>query len=517
MSNPNWPEGSSPFPGSSQQPADPNLQPGQQPPFISQPAQPGGYPYSQPAAPSQPFNPYGQPAQPAFDPNAAPAEQTQQPELPSQPLYPYGQPAAPSQPLYPYGQPAAPSQPLNPYGQYGQPSQTLPGQPGQFGPPSQALPGGMPMAQSRGMPRGLIIGSIVALVILLLAGSGTAFAVTQVQPAAANAAAKFCTALKSQDYTTAYSELSAKLKGQYSQTQFTQDMSALDKADGSVTTCQQSSGSNAYTYSLGSSTATDLILIARGSNSLQGLVHMTNAGNLVSANWKVDAIDTSLLGVNLKALEATTAFCAALQNKDYTTAFTSFGIPPTSLKTVADFKDSAALWDQIDGAITACSVSGLGSSNDDASASLNISVTRAKSGAHSSAIALNANGTTWKISSLDAAVFGTDVGAARTATLFCADLSSGKYADAYALLSSGFVGSSTESEIVDAFSGKADGIKWSGCTVDVSTYHVSGSSASISVKVTLVLVATGQSASGPVELSLVKSGDTWKIDNLKLM
>ncbi|MGZ3673479.1 MAG: hypothetical protein ACXVCO_04155, partial [Ktedonobacterales bacterium] len=323
MSNPNWPEGSSPLPGSSQQPADPNLQPGQQPPFISQPAQLGGYPYSQPAAPSQPFNPYGQPAQQAFDPNAAPAEQTQQPDAPSQPLYPYGQPAAPSQPLYPYGQPAAPSQPLNPYGQYGQygqPSQTLPGQPGQFGPPSQALPGGMPMAQSRGMPRGLIIGSIVALVILLLAGSGTAFAVTQVQPAAATAAAKFCTALKSQDYTTAYSELSAKLKGQYSQTQFTQDMSTLDKADGSVTTCQQSSGSNAYTYSLGSSTATDLILIARGSNSLQGLVHMTNAGNLISADWKVDAIDTSLLGVNLKALEATTAFCTALQNKDYTTA-----------------------------------------------------------------------------------------------------------------------------------------------------------------------------------------------------
>ncbi|MGZ3677076.1 MAG: hypothetical protein ACXWQR_00725, partial [Ktedonobacterales bacterium] len=74
---------------------------------------------------------------------------------------------------------------------------------------------------------------------------------------------------------------------------------------------------------------------------------------------------------------------------------------------------------------------------------------------------------------------------------------------------------STESEIVDLFSGKANGVKWAGCTVDVSTYHVSGSSASISVKVTLVLVATGQSASVPAELSLVKSGDTWKIDDLK--
>lgn len=457
MSNPNWPEGSSPFPSGSQQPVDPSAQPGQQPPFMP----------------------------------------------------------PPSQPLYPYGQPAAPSQPLYPYGQYGQPSQTLPGQPGQFGPPSQTLQGGMPMGQSRGMPPVLIIGSIVALVILLLAGSGTAFAVTQVQPAAANAASKFCTALKSQDYTTAYSELSAKLKAQYTQSQFTQDMSILDKADGSVSTCQQSSASDAYAYSLGSSTATDLILISRGSNSLQGRVHLTNAGNFVSATWNVDAIDTTLLGVNLKALDATTAFCSALQSKDYSTAFSAFATPPTSLKTVADFKDSAALWDQIDGSITACSISGLGSSNDDTTANLTLSVTRAKSGAHTSAISLSASGTTWMISSLDAGVFGTDLGAARTAKLFCADLSAGKYADVYALMSSDFVGASTASEFADVFSGKNGGIKWSGCTVDLSTYSVSGSDASITVKVTLVLLSTGQSVTGPLQLKLVKTGDAWKINDFK--
>lgn len=502
MSNPNWPEGSSPFPGGNQQPIDPNAQPGQQPPFVSQPMQPGGYPYGQPAAPSQPLYPYGQPAQQAFDPNGAPTEQTPQPAAPSQPFYPYGQPAAPSQPLYPYGQ-------------YGQPSQTLLGQPGQFGPPSQALPGSMPMAQSRTMPRGLIIGSIVALVILLLTGSGTAFAVTQVQPAAANAAVKFCTALKSQDYSTAYTELSTTLRGQYTQAQFTQDMGTLDKADGSVTTCQQSSASNAYTYSLGSSTATDLILIARGSNSLQGQVHLTNAGNLVSANWQIDAIDTSLLGVNLKALEATTAFCSALQSKDYATAFAAFAIPPSALKTVADFNDSGRLWDQIDGSITACSVSGIGASNDDASANLTISVTRAKTGVHTSAISLSGSGANWKISSLDATVFGTDLGGARTATRFCADLSGGKYADLYSLLSSDFVGTSTESDWADLFSGKANGIKWSGCTVNLSTYSVSGSEASVSLKMTLELVSTGQSVSAPLELKLIKSGDAWKINDLK--
>ena len=470
MSNPNWPESSS-FPSSSQQPADPTAQPGQQPPFMPQPSQPLGYPY--------------------------------------------GQPAAPSQPLYPYGQPAAPSQPLYPYGQYGQPSQTLPGQPGQFGPPSQTLSGGMPVGQSRGMPRGLIIGSIVALVVLLLAGSGTAFAVTQMQPAAANAAVRFCTALKSQDYTAAYSALSTKLKTQYTQTQFTQDMGMLDKADGAVSTCQQSTASNAYSYSLGSSTATDLILISRGSNSLQGQVHLANAGNFVGANWQVDAIDTSLLGVNLKALEATTAFCSALQTKDYSTAFAAFATPPTSLQTAADFKDSGALWDQIDGSVTACAVSALGSSNDDTTASMTLSVTRAKSGAHTSAISLSANGTDWKISHLDAGVFGTDLGAAHTAKLFCSALSAGKYADVYALLSSDFVGPATESEIADVFSGKNGGIKWSGCTVDLSTYSVSGSDASITVKVTLVLLSTGQSVTGPLQLKLVKTGDVWKVNDFK--
>lgn len=521
MSNPNWPEGYSPFPGGSQQPADPNAQPGQQPPFIQQPAQPGSYPYSQPAAPSQPLYPYGQPAQQTFDPNAAPTEQTPQPAAPSQPLYPYGQPyqpyeqpAAPSQPLYPYGQPAAPSQPLYPYGQYGPPSQTLPGQPGQFGPPSQALPGMMPVAQSRGMPRGLIIGSIVALVILLLAGSGTAFAVTQVQPAAANAAAKFCTALKSQDYTTAYSELSTKLKGQYTQAQFTQDMGTLDKADGAVTTCQQSSASNAYTYSLGSSTAADLILISRGSNSLQGQVHMANSGNLVSASWQVDAIDTSLLGVNLKALEATTAFCTALQNKDYSTAFASFATPPSSLKTVTDFKDSGALWDQIDGSITACSISGLGSSNDDASASLSISVTRAKSGAHTSAISLSASGAAWKISSLDAAVFGADLGPLTIGTQFTNDISAGKLSAAYSLTSSDFQSSFTLSQFTQYWQLPA-GLKLT-FKAELDTYKVPGSTGTYQASVKLADTATGASVALSMTLSFTKDGGTWKLSEFSI-
>lgn len=371
------------------------------------------------------------------------------------------------------------------------------------------------MGQSRGVPRGLIIGSIVALVILLLAGSGTAFAVTQVQPAAANAAVKFCTALKSQDYTTAYTALSAKLKSQYTQAQFTQDMGALDKAVGSVTTCQQSSASNAYAYSIGSSTATDLILIARGSNSFQGQLHLTNAGNVLSANWQVDAMDTSLVGVNLKALEATSSFCTALQSKDYSTAFAAFATPPTSLKSATDLKESGALWDQIDGSITTCSVTSLGSTNDDTTANLNISVSRTKSGAHTSALSLTANGGTWKISSLDAGVFGSDLGGFRAVTAFCTDLSTGKYADAYALLSSDLVGSATQSEIVDTFSGKADGIKWSGCTLDSSTYHVSGSEATVSGKMTFVLVSTGQHVSLPIPFTVVKSGDAWKINSFK--
>ncbi len=488
MSTPNWPEGSSPFPGGSQQPAEPGAQPGQQPTFVPQPTQPEGYGYGQPAAPSQPLYPYGQYGQPS---------QTL-PGMPGQ----YGQPSQ--------GLPGMP-------GQYGQPSQTLPGgmPMGQFGPASQALPGGMPMGQPRSMPRGLIIGAIVALVILLLAGSGTAFAVTQMQPAAAHAADKFCTALKSQDYTTAYTALSAKLKSQYTQEQFTQDMGALDKAAGSVTTCQQSSASNAYTYSIGSSTATDLILIARGSNSFQGLLHLTNAGNVISANWQVDAMDTSLVGVNLKALEATSAFCTALQNKDYSTVFAAFATPPTSLKSADDLKSSGALWDQIDGSVTTCAVTGLGSSNDDTTANLNISVSRTKSGAHTSALSLTANGGTWKITSLDAGVFGSDIGGYRVVTQFCAALSAGKYGDIYALLSSDFIGPSTQSEISDVFSGKADGIKWSGCTLDVNTYHVSGSDATISGKVTLVQVSTGQSITGPISFTATKSGDSWKISDFK--
>ena len=560
MSNPNWPEGSSPFSDGSQQPADPNAQPAQQSPFVPQPAQPEMNPYGQPAAPAQPPYPYGQPAAPSqplypygqygqpFDPNAAPTEQTPQPAAPSQPLYPYGQygqpygqpaplpfdpnaaateqapqpaapsqplypygqPAAPSQPLYPYGQPAAPSQPLYPYGQYGQPSQTLPGQPGQFGPPSQAFPGMAPAAQPRSMPRGVIIGAIVALVILLLAGSGTAFAVTQVQPAAANAATAFCGALKSQDYSTAYNALSPKLRAQYTQANFAQDMGVVDKADGTVSSCQQSTSATAYSYSLGSSTATDLILISRGSNSLQGKFHLTNTGNVLSANWKVDTIDTSLLGVNLKAVEATTAFCTALQNKDYTTVSAAFATPPTSLPTAADFTSSGALWDQIDGPITTCAVAGLGTSNDDATASLSLAVTRAKSGAHTSAVTLSASGDTWKISSIDATVFGADLGPLTIGTQFTNDISAGKLSAAYSLTSSDFQSSFTLSQFTQNWQLPA-GLKLT-FKAELDTYKVSGSTGTYQASVKLADTASGASVTLSMTLSFTKEGGTWKLD-----
>lgn len=218
--------------------------------------------------------------------------------------------------------------------------------------------------------------------------------------------------------------------------------------------------------------------------------------------------------MNLKALEATTAFCTALQNKDYTTAFAAFGIPPRPLKTAADFKSSGALWDQIDGSITACAVSGIGSSNDDASASLSISVTRARSGAHTSSISLSANGDAWKISNIDATVLGTDLGPLATGTQFCDDLVANKLSAAYDLLSDSYKQAISRSTFVTALT-LPDGAVWKSYKLKLDSYKVTGSTATFDLDLKVAIPSIGQSLTFPTTLSFVKVGDSWALDDLR--
>jgi hypothetical protein len=238
----------------------------------------------------------------------------------SGPSYPGGYPTDPSnQPGYPqYSQ-----QPQQPYTQ-------PPGQPPTY-PPYTQPPAYPPYAQPPAQPpkKGgsgkvfLIIGIIVAVVIVACVGAcvalgfgarilGTA-ASTKVSQLATQAGTElasagslatvssFCQAESSQDYTTAYSNLSPSLQQQYSQSQFTQDNQTHDNTLGPITTCTPQG-----LPSVNGSGATITVMVSRtlaptpdnsGNAAPTQTANVTGTITLVedsSGNWVVNSIDSSL-------------------------------------------------------------------------------------------------------------------------------------------------------------------------------------------------------------------------------
>jgi hypothetical protein len=495
MSDPNWPGGSFPTRGDQggTQDSSSDFPPNQGevsptfPPY-GQPPTAYPYPYGQPGAPSQPLYPYGQPGMPPTMP-PYPTEGGQAPTVdPSQPLYPYpyGQPGAASQPLYPYGQPGAPSTPLYPYGGYGPPSQGFPS--AEVGPKKSY--------------RGLIIGLIVGVLILALIGGGAVVGVNQYQ-APANAAQQFCTALKGQDYVAAFALLSSQLQGQYTQAQFTTASQTLDQVEGNVTACGEAAGS-AYNYTPFGSTATISSVITRAqSGPLSGTLHLVD-----NNGWKISGIDTSLLGVDLASLQAVASYCGALQQKDYTTAYSYLGSTLQSQVSQTAFSQQAALHEQVDGAVTGCTITGFGSGNNDTTTNLVVSITRSTLGQVSGALSLDLESGSWKITSVASTLEGTDIGGIYVVREFCAYIKADETTKAYHLTSSAFQSAVSLSSFDSVFG--IAGITY-GCTLQYSTYKVTDPT-DAQISVDIKLSANGASDSVPIKFVLVKVGSTWKID-----
>jgi hypothetical protein len=369
----------------------------------------------------------------------------------------------------------------------------------------------MPGTQPKKSYRGLFIALAIVLVVLVILGGGGVFAYNA-YTAPGVAAQKFCTDLKAQDYDAAYGMLSSTLTAKYTASQFKQASAVLDQAEGQVSACARGTGSNAYGYSLGSSTASVSAVLSREKQGLlQGAMHLKNENGA----WKVDAIDTSLLGVNLGALQSAATFCASLQSKDYATAY---GLLGGSLQTAAgtqsDFVAAGQLHETIDGAVTACGLTAIDQGNTDAQTSLSVSLTFAKLGAKSGKMALQASGDAWKISDLDAALLGTDLGPYKVGLLFCADLKKNDQAAIYRMTSSSFMARFSQSSFVQGNTLPA-GIVVSSCTLDVSTYKVTGSNASVNYSYRLTATSTGQFFEGISEAFFVREGTTWKIDGFK--
>jgi hypothetical protein len=524
MSNPNWPDDSQLYPGTpaqqpgQQQPANPTPYPGD-PSAPPQMDAPGGQP---PMAP--PSSPFSQPApvdpsggwggSPYGAPNPNSMGYGQQPSAPNlygappstpfgqpgMPVPPYGYPGTPSQALPGYqgtpsqalpGYPGTPSQQLPGYP--GMPSQTLYGQPGApsmpmysqtpWGAPSQTLAGGMPAPKRRLGKKPLFIALSIVVVLLLLVGGGAAYVVTSLGAPAA-AATQFCGDLKAQNYSAAYGMFSSALQSKYSSDLFTKGAQALDTLEGPVTQCDKAAGSGAYTYSFGASTATLQAAITRGKQgSLNGVMTLKNQ----NGNWKVDALDTSLLGINLDALQTINAFCQALQASSYESAYGILGATPQAAISKTDFVANANLDDKYDGALSACSLTAIASGNTDTATTLTVSVTRAKLGAKTGNVALDIESGTWKINTIDTSILGTDYRPLVVAQTFCTDYQKGNLSAAYGLMAP------------DAGVSKSDFVSWfqlpsplaiTQCGENLSTYKVTGTTASLQVNLTVTDTST---------------------------
>lgn len=495
-------------------PGEPNAQPTQPPSYDPSGGQhPYGPPTGQPGMPGQyPYgSPYGQPAGPS------------QPYVPGQQggsgvqgwgTHPYGQPAEPSQPMYPpYGQPAGPSQPM--YGPYGQPAG--PSQPWQGAPNSQTLPGAAPgwpqQPPTAPAPKKsrkklwISLAVILALVVVACGGGALAFA-QYIAPA--TTAGLFCGYMKTQNYTATYALLSSGLRGQLSQDQFTQGNQLLDKVEGTVQSCGQATGGNAYSYSLGASTAKVAATITRSTaGTLQGTVHLKSE----NGSWKVDAIDTSLLGVNLGALQTAGAFCAAMQTQSYTTAYGVLGSALKQQASQGQFTSQAHTHDQIDGTVSACGLVGISPGATDSSAALLVSITRTKLSQQQGTVGLDVEQGAWKIASVASNLLGTDLGPLTVGNQFCQALQNGQYQAAYNLLSHGFQANGSEADFAKAFTLPGP-VKWAGCTPDLTTYKVTGTTASYTAAFKLVDTSNGASDSLTLKVAFVNESGSWKIDDL---
>lgn len=323
--------------------------------------------------------------------------------------------------------------------------------------------------------RWLWITLAVVAALVLAGGGGAVFAVVQYgQPGAA--AGTFCGSLKTQNYAAAYKQLSAKLKTAYTPQQFTQANVAIDGAEGKVSACGLASGNGSYDYRLGSGAAAVAASVTRAKQgSLRGALHLVNQ----SGKWLVDGLDTSLLGINLGALQTLGTFCAALETQNYPAAYAVLSGSLQSAAPEAAFSQLEQLQDRVDGKVTGCAISAVGAGNSDTATMVTATLTRSALGARSGTITLGGSAGKWKITTFDTALQGTNLGPLIAGNAFVLLLDANDFAGAYKLFSRELQAQHTEEQFTQDFD-LPTGYKYLAATPDLSTYKTSAGSASYS-------------------------------------
>ena len=182
------------------------------------------------------------------------------------------------------------------------------------------IPGYMSIKQVRRRERRFILIGLGLLVVIALAIGGYFYFSRSTPERTLDA---FCTAIQGQDYQTAYNQLSNSLQSNETELEFADTL----HANGSVNTCTHSSTNT--TNNKASANVT--IVTKSGQSSSSNITLTTENGN----NWKLSLFPTT-------PIMTLTAFCNALQNKDYPTAYTQLTNGIKRLHAEAQFESDFA-------------------------------------------------------------------------------------------------------------------------------------------------------------------------------
>jgi hypothetical protein len=344
------------------------------------------------------------------------------------------------------------------------------------------------------------------LIVLTLSGLGATYLLAQAA-GPEQVVTQLCDDLRAQRYADATRLLTSDLRTP----DVVSALSALDTAEGPVLACrQEASGGKAPL--LGQDTGIGVTLTRGNLGDLRGTIHLHRADD----GWQVASLDAGLLGAPLGAVRATLAYCAALRTGDYTTAYSLLApgaAQAMGAESGAAYAELARAEDMAAGVAQSCALAAVGQGNTESAARLTVTITRVRAGARTGTLALAALGGGWRITALDDALQGGDLGPLATGQRLCADLTRGDLTSAYALFSAAYQQGVAESAFADLFA--HHGAHWTGCVPDLTTYTLTGATATYTVTLTAMTSTQAERASVPARLSFTLAATgAWQVSDL---
>jgi len=354
----------------------------------------------------------------------------------------------------------------------------------------------------------LTVGALVAILLL----ASVSYGVFQYAPA--QPATRFCRDLTTQRYADAYTLTTQRARAGRSQAQFARDLTTLDSALGAVISCE-GDGLLPVGYRLPGGVASYHVALVRqragaSARTLTGILGLSAAHG-----WQVDAIDTSLLGVNLGALEAAQSYCDALGTQRYAAAYDLLAASAQADLTPGDYATVEQLHTVIGGPVKTCGVTDIGQGNSDSRASLTLTINRATLSAKSAAITLTLTGGVWRLAAVPSGAEGPDVGPYEVGQRYCADLAAGQFDAAYDLFTPQYQAQNPRAQFVGALqTTRSQGATIACGAPDLTTYSVSGDAARYVVP--YIEIYLGLPLSTNDTLTFARQNGHWLIANTDL-